>query len=127
MLGVVCEVGCVDLRRCGVWFLFFLKDAAPPESYPLSLPHALPISPSPCGRTPSAPTRRRFWSARWTQRSLRTDPRSCRSEAHTSELQSRQYLVCRLLLENKHKRPPHSRRVVHHPLALLVDVRLCNR
>src|SRR3712207_8590425 len=26
-----------------------------------------------------------------------------RSEEHTSELQSRQYLVCRLLLEQKHK------------------------
>src|SRR5947209_15552121 len=33
-----------------------------------------------------------------------------RSEEHTSELQSRQYLVCRLLLEKKNKqRPP----VVH--------------
>src|SRR3712207_6912762 len=33
-----------------------------------------------------------------------------RSEEHTSELQSRQYLVCRLLLEKKkHLRPPpHS-------------------
>src|SRR3712207_7889891 len=29
-----------------------------------------------------------------------------RSEEHTSELQSRQYLVCRLLLEKK-KTPPH--------------------
>src|SRR3712207_7814106 len=28
-----------------------------------------------------------------------------RSEEHTSELQSRQYLVCRLLLEKKHLRP----------------------
>src|SRR3712207_7228207 len=28
-----------------------------------------------------------------------------RSEEHTSELQSRQYLVCRLLLEKKHKAP----------------------
>src|SRR3712207_7464736 len=28
-----------------------------------------------------------------------------RSEEHTSELQSRQYLVCRLLLEKKKKRP----------------------
>src|SRR3712207_7534088 len=28
-------------------------------------------------------------------------PRSYRSEEHTSELQSRQYLVCRLLLEKK--------------------------
>src|SRR3712207_8790395 len=27
---------------------------------------------------------------------------SARSEEHTSELQSRQYLVCRLLLERKH-------------------------
>src|SRR3712207_7415642 len=29
-----------------------------------------------------------------------------RSEEHTSELQSRQYLVCRLLLEKKKPRPP---------------------
>src|SRR3712207_9343219 len=28
-----------------------------------------------------------------------------RSEEHTSELQSRQYLVCRLLLEKKHPQP----------------------
>src|SRR3712207_8562362 len=28
----------------------------------------------------------------------------CRSEEHTSELQSRQYLVCRLLLEKKKKK-----------------------
>src|SRR3712207_8172119 len=28
-------------------------------------------------------------------------PRAARSEEHTSELQSRQYLVCRLLLEKK--------------------------
>src|SRR3712207_7805572 len=30
-------------------------------------------------------------------------PRDKRSEEHTSELQSRQYLVCRLLLEKKKK------------------------
>src|SRR3712207_8810382 len=38
----------------------------------------------------------------------------CRSEEHTSELQSRQYLVCRLLLEKK-KFPvsPYSRPLVH--------------
>src|SRR5438445_3921406 len=29
-----------------------------------------------------------------------------RSEEHTSELQSRQYLVCRLLLEKKKRDPP---------------------
>src|SRR3712207_7650988 len=31
-------------------------------------------------------------------------PLSARSEEHTSELQSRQYLVCRLLLEKKKKK-----------------------
>src|SRR3712207_8834725 len=31
-----------------------------------------------------------------------------RSEEHTSELQSRQYLVCRLLLEKKKKNPTQS-------------------
>src|SRR3712207_7719304 len=38
------------------------------------------------------------------------DGRLLRSEEHTSELQSRQYLVCRLLLEKKNthtQRPPH--------------------
>src|SRR3712207_7806007 len=44
-------------------------------------------------RSVPAPTRR---SAGWTAH----DPRS---EEHTSELQSRQYLVCRLLLEKKKK------------------------
>src|SRR3712207_7194912 len=32
-------------------------------------------------------------------------PAAARSEEHTSELQSRQYLVCRLLLEKKTKPP----------------------
>src|SRR3712207_8709169 len=33
-----------------------------------------------------------------------------RSEEHTSELQSRQYLVCRLLLEKKKKSPKPERK-----------------
>src|SRR3712207_8713643 len=36
------------------------------------------------------------------ERSERAHLREQRSEEHTSELQSRQYLVCRLLLEKKH-------------------------
>src|SRR3712207_8229615 len=36
---------------------------------------------------------------------------SSRSEEHTSELQSRQYLVCRLLLEKKNT---HYTRVIEH-------------
>src|SRR5947209_14229210 len=35
----------------------------------------------------------------------RVPKRAPRSEEHTSELQSRQYLVCRLLLEKKKKKP----------------------
>src|SRR2546429_5060302 len=41
----------------------------------------------------------------------RLSPKRSRSEEHTSELQSRLHLVCRLLLEKKKKlttRPPHS-------------------
>src|SRR3712207_8297968 len=37
------------------------------------------------------------------RRRLRDTPGCPRSEEHTSELQSRQYLVCRLLLEKKKK------------------------
>src|SRR5690606_39321733 len=41
---------------------------------------------------------------RW-QHSGRSLIRALRSEEHTSELQSRENLVCRLLLEKKNKRP----------------------
>src|SRR3712207_7046342 len=34
------------------------------------------------------------------------EPKDLRSEEHTSELQSRQYLVCRLLLEKKKRQNP---------------------
>src|SRR3712207_7017147 len=45
-------------------------------------------------RTSRTPRRRRSPSPRWRSRRRR-------SEEHTSEIQSRQYLVCRLLLEKK--------------------------
>src|SRR3712207_7302997 len=42
-----------------------------------------------------------------------------RSEEHTSELQSRQYLVCRLLLEKKKKiTPSHKSFLSNHYLSL---------
>src|SRR3712207_7331345 len=41
-----------------------------------------------------------------------------RSEEHTSELQSRQYLVCRLLLEKK------NRLIEHHVLPVDLDLDL---
>src|SRR3712207_7500549 len=39
-----------------------------------------------------------------------------RSEEHTSELQSRQYLVCRLLLEKKNTLPSPTRPATRPPL-----------
>src|SRR5258707_6081096 len=46
-------------------------------------------------------TREKWWTAATTNFRLRCE--CWRSEEHTSELQSRQYLVCRLLLEKKNK------------------------
>src|SRR5690606_39963250 len=43
---------------------------------------------------------RRVWHAAWL---CRSPPGRARSEEHTSELQSRENLVCRLLLEKKKK------------------------
>src|SRR3712207_7420866 len=45
-----------------------------------------------------------FWPLMTGARLVMARPLSQRSEEHTSELQSRQYLVCRLLLEKKKKK-----------------------
>src|SRR2546429_6993507 len=44
-------------------------------------------------------------------RRRQTDQPRHRSEEHTSELQSRLHLVCRLLLEKKKRRPPVTSRL----------------
>src|SRR5258707_4190091 len=69
-------------------FFFFLMIRRPPRStlFPYTTLFRSPL------RT------RRCWC---TGRSLRGSSARPRSEEHTSELQSRQYLVCRLLLEKK--------------------------
>src|SRR5258707_13042664 len=90
----------ITLSHLCAFFFFFFNDTATTEIYTLSLHDALPIS------------RARFPTKSWSRKS----PNSCsstsktnrreghaRSEEHTSELQSRQYLVCRLLLEKKKK------------------------
>src|SRR3712207_8655461 len=59
------------------------------------------------GRIGVPPVRRRA-SVETERRALLAAP--ARSEEHTSELQSRQYLVCRLLLE---KKLTYSRRCYH--------------
>src|SRR3712207_7948066 len=83
----------------------------PPRST-LSLHDALPIcAPAGCGTTATRCSRgaSATWWGRRTGAATSSPPRcartgSTRSEEHTSELQSRQYLVCRLLLEKKRTR-----------------------
>src|SRR3989442_3394935 len=76
---------------------FFFNDTATTEIYTLSLHDALPISPArhpglaPLATPSPAPDRA----------GDRTTVDLSRSEEHTSELQSRPHLVCRLLLEKK--------------------------
>src|SRR2546422_7796345 len=83
-------------------FFFFFNDTATTEIYTLSLHDALPISSRSAGErsSASAPTRSR--RSEFAGRSRTSG--SSRSEEHTSELQSRLHLVCRLLLEKKKKR-----------------------
>src|SRR5438874_13375418 len=91
-----------------LFFLFFFNDTATTEIYTLSLHDALPISPagpsfSPnTSRWPSS-TPAIFCCRSCSVCTVRMASRSCatRSEEHTSELQSRRDLVCRLLLEKK--------------------------
>src|SRR3712207_6857235 len=83
--------------------LFFFNDTATTEIYTLSLHDALPISHAREDRLGELAADDR---GRLQQRLLplteAIDARGQqRSEEHTSELQSRQYLVCRLLLEKK--------------------------
>src|SRR3712207_7349753 len=103
------------------FYFFFFNDTATTEIYTLSLHDALPISSpiiasarmeSVSGRT--IHVRAQVLEPRVAQqghdRAAGTEPagyldrrENVRSEEHTSELQSRQYLVCRLLLEKKKK------------------------
>src|SRR5215475_15953671 len=80
----------VFLSSLPSFLYFFFNDTATTEIYTLSLHDALPIS---------------WWpSARSGLRIVPASSRvTMRSEEHTSELQSRENLVCRLLLEKKKK------------------------
>src|SRR3712207_7936263 len=92
--------------------LFFFNDTATTEIYTLSRHDALPIWPPlrprrdrprrRPGRESDPPARLRNGRRPHPRpaEGRRGHPRP-RSEEHTSELQSRQYLVCRLLLEKQ--------------------------
>src|SRR5690349_25121639 len=89
-----------------VCFFFFFNDTATTEIYTLSLHDALPIS--------SNLVQLIVFFRAWAKFSFRVCGLSDhsvnllslldRSEEHTSELQSRRDLVCRLLLEKKKKK-----------------------
>src|SRR5947209_19965827 len=79
-----------------LYFFFFFNDTATTEIYTLSLHDALPIS--------SLVPFEHFVAQYRTCKSFLAGFTHLRSEEHTSELQSRQYLVCRLLLEKKKKK-----------------------
>src|SRR3712207_7497755 len=102
--------------------MFFFDDTATTEIYTLSLHDALPILAAPAlaglllavsspGMVFVAMTVIGAWSAvlvlplalreRRRQARIAVPQDAGRSEVHTAELQSRQYLVCRLLLEKK--------------------------
>src|SRR5258708_37400418 len=88
-------------------FFFFFNDTATTEIYTLSLHDALPIYSSRIAvlvaieRQASPPSK--GWLTRYGSSSLRVVMPAfrSRSEEHTSELQSPDHLVCRLLLEKK--------------------------
>src|SRR3712207_6974985 len=104
------------MMRYTAYSFFFFNDTATTEIYTLSLHDALPIWN--VGDRPRTPLTRSGGPRGWPTASGRTQhpdartagcdhpptlQRLLRSEEHTSELQSRQYLVCRLLLEKKKK------------------------
>src|SRR5436305_11770990 len=76
------------------FLFFFFNDTPTPEIYTLSLHDALPISCVVEGHLLQSCEKDLFGPGRGLQN-------LSRSEEHTSELQSRPHLVCRLLLEKK--------------------------
>src|SRR5439155_21685226 len=86
----------------GISSFFFFNDTATTEIYTLSLHDALPIFLNEVGgtfKTRDQEEQIEDWIE--VERSALSDV--ARSEEHTSELQSRGHLVCRLLLEKKKK------------------------
>src|SRR5690606_41922396 len=98
--------------------LFFFNATAPTAIYTLSLHDALPILPfraksveiiSMLTWSPERVTRFGLLTQA-TSTDCEGERYSVRSEEHTSELQSRENLVCRLLLEKKKERTTSEKR-----------------
>src|SRR2546422_4822040 len=82
-----------------LFFFFFFNDTATTEIYTLSLHDALPISEQAGGDLQVVLDA----VVDLLEQELLLAQGALRSEEHTSELQSRLHLVCRLLLEKKKK------------------------
>src|SRR3712207_7450777 len=82
---------------------FFFNDTATTEIYTLSLHDALPIYELVFACIGDSQIRANFYCQVMSAElfAVKGYLAAERSEEHTSELQSRQYLVCRLLLEKK--------------------------
>src|SRR2546421_9018368 len=97
-----------------MFLFFFFNDTATTEIYTLSLHDALPIfswnSSASAGNGSSGPYPRSRRAARLRVTIAPRASAATRSEEHTSELQSRSDLVCRLLLEKKKKKAQSTRR-----------------
>src|SRR5258708_31532325 len=98
-------------------FFFFFNDTATTEIYTLSLHDALPICPNLAMR--GMPE---FEASCCQYRSSPISPDELRSEEHTSELQSPDHLVCRLLLEKKKKKRDKERCVLEIILQHVIRV-----
>src|SRR2546430_12940089 len=114
-------------RLLEITIFFFFNDTATTEIYTLSLHDALPIWVSSSGLITKED--RHIGACVWivggsgsgktSTTSLRLQERvDCRSEEHTSELQSQSNLVCRLLLEKKKaNNTPHTLSTSHYALS----------
>src|SRR2546422_5432286 len=101
---------CLVLHRRHIFsYFFFFNDTATTEIYTLSLHDALPISDLPAGKYQVKVARPGFQAFSQT-----VAIEESRSEEHTSELQSRLHLVCRLLLEKKKKKKKHTSLYMHN-------------
>src|SRR3712207_8279543 len=101
----------MKMRRYVRFDFVFFNDTATTEIYTLSLHDALPIS-APFAVADRALDCLVACNEAAKHRGVSAGMRlaaATRSEEHTSELQSRQYLVCRLLLEKKKIYHSHHR------------------
>src|SRR5436305_5404717 len=104
----------LDMSSAKTGIIFFFNNPATTEIYTLSLHDALPISRILVGLVVAR--------HRLAADELRGERGAVRSEEHTSELQSRPHLVCRLLLEKKNQDGKVGDRVVHFRFVEIGDL-----